>query len=462
MKKLQRTMSLALVSAMTMSLVACGSSTTTSTAENTSAAASKAATTEAGTAATSVAAAAAATSTAAASGDKVTITFAYDEGVGDGARDLMDAYNASQDKYTVQGYSMPQDSNNLHDDFVNKLSSEDTSVDVMALDVVYISEFASAGWIDKLDDTDFAKDTSSFLDGTIDGATVDGHLYAIPWTTNSSMLFYRTDALKAAGITEVPTTWQGWEDAYKKLPSDSGIDYAFSFQGKQSESMVCDWVEFIWGFGGDVLDDSGKPVINSQENIDATNMMAGLIGTYAPEGTTTYAETESQQVFEEGKALTCRTWSGTWNNFNDASESKVAGNVGVTVLPVNKEGDTAHSCLGGLDLALNTYVDDAHKAAALDFMQWMTSQDSQVKMTLSTSQPPTRKAVYQDASVLKAVPFYSDFYNVISNGKGRPKTANYAELSDAIQRHVHSVLTGDAKAEDALKDLQTEAEGLMQ
>lgn len=396
-------------------------------------------------------------SQAASSAQKVKLTFGYDEGVGDATRALIKEYNAAHPNVEVQGYNLPQNSNNLHDDFVNKLTSQDTSVDVMALDVVYVSEFANAGWIDKLDNV-IGSDKSAFLTGPIEGATVNNSIYAAPWITNASALFYRTDVLKKLGVTKVPTTWDEWINVYKKLDKSSGVDYAFSFQGKQSESMVCDWAEFVWGFGGDILKADGTPVINSPENVAATKQMASMIGKYAPKGVPSYAETESQDVFLQGKALTCRTWSGTWNTFNDKSQSKVAGNVGMTTLPVNKAGDTAHSCLGGLDLVVNTYVDSAHKTAAQDFIKWMTSEKTQVEMTLKSSQPPTRSAVYKNDSVLKAVPFYTDFYSIIANGKSRPSTPDYAKLSDAIQKDVHPVLTGSSSAQDALNKLQQDAQ----
>lgn len=389
--------------------------------------------------------------------EKIIITFAFDEGVGAPTEEAIAAFNESQDAIEVQSYHLPQDANNLHDDFVNKLVSQDTSIDVMALDVVYIAEFASAGWLEPLDDVYSEDDLSIYLDGTVSGAKYDGALYAAPWFTNASALFYRTDVLEEMGITEVPTTYQGWKEIYDQLPEDSGIEYAFCYQGSQSEAMVCNWVEFLASFNASVLDEEGNPVCNSEEAIAATQMMADLIGTYAPEGTTTYSETEAQQVFQEGKALTCRTWSGTWNTFNNPEESDVAGNVGMTVLPVNAEGDTAHSCLGGLDLAVNTYISDEQKEAAKTFIKWMTTEEEEKAFCLSSSQPPTVKAVYSDADVLEAIPFYTDFYSIIESGKGRPSSPDYALLSDAIQRNVHAALTGESSVEDALNALQDEA-----
>lgn len=438
----KKVLSLTLATAMVLSLSACGNSGTSSSAGETASAESASTGGESGGSA------------------PITLTFAFDEGVGEATQAAIEDFNASQDQIVVESYRLPQDANNLHDDFVNKMVAEDTSVDVMALDVTYVSEFAAAGWIEPMTDLFTQDELDALLSGTVEGATYDGTLYAAPWFTNASALFYRTDVLEDLGITEVPTTYDGWIDVFEQLPEDSGIDYAFSYQGGQSESMVCNWVEFLWSFGGDVLDADGKPMANSAENIAATQLMKDYIGTYAAEGTTTYSETESQQIFQEGKSLTCRTWSGTWNTFNDAEQSNVAGNVGMTVLPVQTEGDTAHSCLGGLDLVINTFISDEQKAAAETFVKWLVSEEAEKTFTLRSSQPPTVKAVYSDAEVLEQIPFYSDFFSIIENGKSRPISPMYAEVSDAIQRNVHSALTGEVSVEDALNTLQSELEAL--
>ena len=118
--------------------------------------------------------------------DKVTISFSFDQGVGEATQKMVDAYNESQDKVEVQTVILPQDANTVHDDFVNKLASGDTSVDVMGLDVTYISEFGSAGWLADLSDLVDPSLTEGMLTGPVEGATIDGKLVAMPWFTNSS------------------------------------------------------------------------------------------------------------------------------------------------------------------------------------------------------------------------------------------------------------------------------------
>ena len=387
--------------------------------------------------------------------EKVTLRFSFDQGVGEPTQKIVDEFNKSQDKITVETVLLPQDANQVHDDFVNKLATGDTSVDIMGLDCVYVAEFASAGWLMDLTDK---IDTSTMLEGPVQGGTYDGKLVAAPWFTNSSVMFYRKDVLEALN-EEVPTTWEGWMKLADKAVGTNGIEYGADFQAAQSEALVCNWVEYVWGNGGDILDESGKPVVNSENNIEATNIMKTLVEKYAPKGITTYTETESEQVFKEGKCLFIRDWSGFWSSGQDEG-SKVTGKIAATKLPVGPKGTESNTCLGGLDLVVNNAISDTQKEAAVEFINYMTSKETQKNMTLISAQPPVVKDVYTDEEILEEIPFYADFYDIIMTGKARPLSPKYAKVSDAIQRNIHKALTGETEVKDALDTLQGELEKL--
>ncbi len=434
-----------LAGTLAVSLAACGGGA--SSAASTSAAGSKPAS-----------GAASSGSAAAAAGDATVVRFSFDQGVGEVTQTIVDKFNESQDKVFVETVILPQDANVVHDDFVNKLASGDTSVDVMALDVVYVAEFAAAGWLEDLGQYFDEATQSEYLPGTIEGATYDGKLVAFPWFTNASVLFYRTDVMEAIGA-EVPTTYEGWMALADKAKGTEGVEYLASFQAAQSEALVCNWVEYIWNNGGEVLDASGQPVINTPENIEATSIMLDMVQNYAPAGVTTYTEPESEQVFLDGKSLFIRDWSGFWSQANREG-SNVNGKVGAVALPLGPNGTTPHSCLGGLDLVINKSISDEQKAAAVEFLKYMTSFETQKEFTLIAAQPPVLQAVYEDADILEKIPFYADFYDIIMTGKSRPMSPQYAKVSDAIQRNVHQALSGSVSVEDALNTLQEEVAAL--
>jgi multiple sugar transport system substrate-binding protein len=385
---------------------------------------------------------------------KTVVRFSFDQGVGAVTQQIVDQFNQSQNEVFVETVILPQDANVVHDDFVNKLASGDTSIDVMALDVVYVAEFAAAGWLEDLGTYFDKSKQSEYLAGTIEGATYQGKLVAFPWFTNASVLFYRTDVMSRLGV-QIPTTYAGWMELAARAKGIEEVEYLASFQAARSEALVCNWVEYVWNNGGDILNSSGAPVINSRNNIEATTIMLNLAKNYAPAGVTTYTEPESEQVFLDGKALFIRDWSGFWSQANREG-SKVAGKVAAVPLPTGPSGSGSHSCLGGLDLVINKHISAQQKAAAVKFLTYISSFDIQKQFTFISAQPPVLKAVYQDAEILRQIPFYADFYNIIATGKSRPMSPQYSRVSDAIQRHIHQALSGATSVENALNALQNE------
>ena len=101
------------------------------------------------------------------------------------------------------------------------------------------------------------------LPGFVDGATVDGKTYAVPYYAGSKYIFYRKDLFEKAGI-EVPTTMDEFVhaavDLKKANPKPANFS-GFWFPGQ-------DWrngAAFVWNAGGDLAvadgdDLEGQPV----------------------------------------------------------------------------------------------------------------------------------------------------------------------------------------------------------
>ncbi len=199
----------------------------------------------------------------AAEGEKETITFSFDRGVASAVDELVEKYNASQDKVVVEIADLPQNADQVHDDFATKLATGDDTVDLFALDKIWITEFSSAGWLQPLDEYFDEEYMSQFIEATNTASYVDDKLMAIAWFTNANMLFYRTDILEEAGV-EPPATFAELEDICKNLTGQGGTEYGITFQGAQYEGLVCCWLEYVWSNGGNVYDADGNLVVNTQ------------------------------------------------------------------------------------------------------------------------------------------------------------------------------------------------------
>jgi N,N'-diacetylchitobiose transport system substrate-binding protein len=134
------------------------------------------------------------------------------------------------------------------------LSSDSETPDVVEIGNTQAPTFTSAGafadMTDQLDDLG----GDDLLQGFVEGATVDGSTYAVPYYAGSKYIFYRTDLFKEAGI-EVPTTMDEFVDAAVALKEANPKPENFSgfwFPGQ-------DWrngAALVWDAGGELAVES--------------------------------------------------------------------------------------------------------------------------------------------------------------------------------------------------------------
>jgi multiple sugar transport system substrate-binding protein len=390
----------------------------------------------------------------------VPITFLIDAGLSAFAGSLIDIYNAEQDKVKVEMIVLPYDAVTVHNDMITKLAAGDTSYTVLGLDVVYIAEFASTDWVINFNDYFDEAYLSSFNKQVLEGGFYNNKQIGLPWFVNCAALFYRTDLLDAAGV-DVPGTWDNYIAAMDATKGMDNTLWGVALQAKQSEALVCDWLEYIWCNGGDVLDENGNVVVNSPNNIEATAFFKKLIAEgYAHESSLSYAEPDTRTAYMAGQTVFSRDWIGQITTFNKNDASTIKGKVDFTSLPVGPSGTQSFSALGGIDLTVNANCSEVEIEAALDFIQFMMGEKAQNKLAIERGLPG-RISSYSDEAVLQAKPVITDMYGVLQTAKARPKVANYAQVSDAIQRNIHSALAGEVSVEDALKTLEGELKALL-
>ena len=377
------------------------------------------------------------------SGGKTTITFASAKFFAKSTiGQIVDEYNNSQSKVHVNYRELPtpSQSTEVHQQLVQSLSRRDSSLDVFTQDIVWISEFAGAGWAAPLDSYFDTATRSQYFPGIVDACTFDGKFTALPWYLDSGMLYYRKDLLDAASIN-VPTTWDELTSAAQKLIANGKVADGFNWQAKQAEVLICDLVEFVGSNGGSILSEDGKTVtIADDKAVQAVQYMADTFGKLkiTPKDVLSWDEEPSRMPFTGGQAAFLRNWSYVWSDAQDPSASKVVGKVGVAKLP-SFPGGKSTACLGGYQFGMNAA--SKNKSAAADFLTWMSSPATQLKWATQLGLAPSRPAVYDEPALKKSNPFMVTLKDVFTGGTARPKTPKYSRVSLALQTGVSAALT---------------------
>jgi len=389
------------------------------------------------------------------SGD-VEIVFAAGNDPSGATEALVAEYNEAHPGVTVKFQAMPASTDTQHDSYVTYLSARSTDVDLYSLDVIWTAEFARAGWIVELPDGFF--ETDEFLDGPVESVTWKGGVYAVPWFTDAGVLYYRKDLLEGAGI-DVPQTWDEFRAACEAVAEPAGLE-GFVWQGARYEGLVCDFLEFLWGMGGTLDEETvmERPDEAERGIRTALELMSSFIEDgITPEGVLTYKEEDSRRLFTENQALFLRNWPYVWSMV-EGEESKIRGAGGIAPLP-HAEGQTGYSTIGGWNVALSAYSE--HPEEALEFLSFITGERSLELRAIEGGYLPTRRATYSDPDVLAANPHFASFFEVFQNTRNRPRSPHYPRMSDVIQENVHRVLTRERDAKTAAGEIVSQLAEIM-
>jgi multiple sugar transport system substrate-binding protein len=361
----------------------------------------------------------------------------------------------------------PTDTDLRRRGLVTSLRSKKADPDVFLMDVAWLAQFAASGWLEPLD----VYMQSSQLDSEVFFQKVlnladkyEGRLVALPVYVDGGVLYYRKDLFEEFSIKEPPQLWLDFVKqaimVQKESQKTNPDFYGFLWQGAQYEGLVCNWLEFASSKGGGIILQGRDIKINTEENAQATQFMYDLIHRFEISPPNTYTEMREEEVriaFQQGNALFERNWPYAWA-LHQAGDSPVRGKVGIAPLPHFADGRST-STLGGWHIGISKYSDEKQKS--FEFMEFVLSYNTQKKLALTLGWNPGRSDVYTDAEVVEKLPHFVSLKGVFENLRPRPNVPYYTLLSEVIQRHISSVLSGSLGVEQALSEAQKEAQKIV-
>ncbi|MFG3114344.1 ABC transporter substrate-binding protein [Streptomyces sp. NPDC048197] len=380
------------------------------------------------------------------------ITYVAGKDASGSVQAVIDRWNKRHPKEKVTFVQLPTDPDAQRQQMIQNAQTKSDAYTVLALDAVWTSEFAAHRWVDRLPEEQFP--LRQMLKPIVETGKYRGGLYALPYSSDGGMLYYRTDLLKKAGIARPPATWAQMKAdcaKVKRLPEARGMScYAGQFQ--KYEGLTVNFAEAVNSAGGVVTDAKGNPHVDTPQAKRGLDFLVDSFkdGTI-PKDAVTYQEEDGRRAFQAGKLVFLRNWPYAYPLMaqKDGS-SKVADHFRAAPLPgLNGPGA---SSLGGHNLALSASAEN--KATAIDFMKFFAGQDVQ-RFTLSRAPgAPTYEALYEDPKLVKQYPYLPTLKQSILHAVPRPWVFRYGDVTAAIQQQAYAALTGSTSSRQALKDLQ--------
>ncbi|MCM3270845.1 ABC transporter substrate-binding protein [Paenibacillus elgii] len=343
------------------------------------------------------------------------------------------------------------------------LASGSDQYDVFLLDHMYTPKYAKANWIEDL--SPFIEKNKStinindFMQGYVSALSYEGKVYALPLYGESTMLMYNKELFEKAGIAKAPTTFDELKEAAAKLTKDG--HYGIVMRGQRGAGMnVYTWAGFYNAFGAKWLVD-GKPAVNSDAAVQATQLYADLITKYGPPGGANFSWDQVQLAVQQGTVAMAIDATNFAARLENPENSKVVGKMGYAFVPKGPNGSSPSSATRGFAIPKTS----KNKEAAFQFIQWALSEKIQTKTALEGLRADTtRVSVWNNEEYKKKFNFDNGNWIKVAvdsmnqaDGEYRPRIPQWKQMGDGLGIAVSSVLSG-VSAKEALDKAQKDIE----
>ncbi|MBF8194043.1 ABC transporter substrate-binding protein, partial [Nonomuraea sp. K274] len=377
------------------------------------------------------------------------ITFATGRDTTAYLQPLLDRWNQAHPAEKVTLLELPEAADEQRAQMVANLQAQSSRYDVLGLDVVWTAEFAENGWIIPLERGLFPLDR--FLPPVVETAIYKDKLWAVPYTSNAGLLYYRTDLVK-----EPPRTWAELRHQAREIRKKHNIG-GYAGQFLAYEGLTVNFSEAVQSAGGQILSPDGTEVTldpaTGETALDF--LLQGLRERWIPEESLSFKEEESRLAFQEGRLAFARNWP---HGFGPA-RAELGDKVAVTRLP-GLDGPGS-STLGGVNLAISAFSKNQHTAQ--EFIRYFTSLENERRVLTEGSFPPVWTELYDDPALIRRFPYLPVLKESIMAAKARPASANYNQLSLVIASSVAKALGTPTpeSADDVAVSMKSELEEII-
>ncbi|BCX05852.1 MAG: ABC transporter substrate-binding protein [Candidatus Roseilinea sp.] len=337
-------------------------------------------------------------------------------------------------------------------DFVGKTAN----YDLITVDIVWSGEYGQNKWTVDLkplierDKAQLALDDILPVMWTL-GSWGEGQ-WAYPLAGYANVLNYRTDLFEEAGVSVPKTLAELQEVATKLSRPDKGV-WGIGLLGAKGPAVAQDFMAYVQQYGSSLLDENGKPAIDTEANLKALEGFKALFEA-APPDATGWWWGDRNDAFSSGKIAMMLNWSTAIKNHKNPDLNPFAEKIETAFSPLGTEAGKYG--FGGWGIGIN--ADSKNKEAAWMFIKWITSPPIQ-KEWVDNNGSPIRRSTLTDPELVKKYPWFPILLESYEKGDGdyRPRQPWYSKMEDVIGTEVNAYLVGQIDAKTALANMQKAA-----
>ncbi len=330
----------------------------------------------------------------------------------------------SHGKYTISYNLLPTAADQQRLQMARRLAAGDSSLDILGLDVTWEAEFATAGWILPWTGTYKQQAIAGTLKGPLQTAIWRGQLVAVPYNSNTQLLWYRSDLVKTP-----PKTWAQMLSDAEQL-AKQGKPHLIQIQGAQYEGTVVWFNTLTVSAGGSILNPASTTAQLGPPAVKALSIMKQLATSPAADPSLpVQMEGPNQLAMESGTSAFELNYPFVYPAMK-ADNPKLFKVFKWAPYPSVIPGKPARVTIGGIDLAVSST--SQHAQLAFQAALCLRNAENQLNAAIKGGLPPTLASVYNNPKMQSAYPFRHLILAQVNNGAVRPKTPLYQVVSVQI------------------------------
>lgn len=286
---------------------------------------------------------------------------------------IIDDYNQSQDKVFVKHTFLP-----WGDIWTKNLASvaAGNPADVIINDINTVSQRAENKQVEDLSKYADESFKQQFYPHLWDTVEYKGKPYAVPFNTDTRLLFYNKKAFKEAGLdpNKPPTTWAELEEYAKKLDVKKGDNYErIGFYPLWGSAGASSWMTNADNGKGFI--DNGELAIDTPNKVEA---LEWILGWKERLGENTVQSFQAEFGSEQANPFIAEKvamWVDVGTFYTQLRDYGQDVEFGVAPIPSKEEGTGNWAEGGGFVAEIPKGA--KHPKEAMDFIKYLTSVDAQ-------------------------------------------------------------------------------------
>ncbi len=308
-------------------------------------------------------------------------------------------------------------------------------------------------------------DMSDYPEPFMTAARFPGGLYGLPVRCHVQLMWYRKDLFEKAGLRP-PETWEEVGTSGKIIqeqnPDVAGITIPY---GQKDGQNLMVWYNFLWGAGGDLLDENLNPIFASEAGYKATEDFTAYIlkDRIVPPGAASFNEADSTTNFFQGKSAMLPVWWHVYNRLALPDTQVTRDQVGFKVLP-HYEGKGATTYTNSWIYGINKATQN--RDAAMEFMEYICSADVEREILLNPNENDVVCVHWQNLRDPDVNARFDGMHAIAAEAletttNSIPNIPQFLAIVDVLAAAVSEVATGAKEIKPALDEAQRQSERIM-